>query len=88
MTVLGDVVISLDTAGRQAAERGYSLLSEARVLLVHGVLHLFGFDHEEGQDCARVLCGLGLGVEGALWLRGCLERPPALTPSALTRTSA
>lgn len=49
VNVLGDVVISLDTAGRQAAERGYSLLDETRVLLVHGVLHLLGFDHEEGE---------------------------------------
>ena len=48
VNVLGDVVISLDTAARQAAERGCGLRDEARVLLVHGVLHLFGFDHEEG----------------------------------------
>lgn len=49
INVLGDVVISLDTAGRQAAERGYGLLDESRVLLVHGVLHLLGYDHEEGE---------------------------------------
>lgn len=48
VTVLGDVVLSLDTAARQAAERGHSLLTEARVLLVHGVLHLLGYDHELG----------------------------------------
>lgn len=49
VNVLGDVVISLDTAARQAAERRYGLLDEARVLLVHGVLHLLGYDHEEGE---------------------------------------
>lgn len=48
VNVLGDVVISLDTAARQAAERGHTLLDECRILLVHGVLHLYGFDHEEG----------------------------------------
>lgn len=47
-TLLGDVVISLDTAMRQAEERGYTLLDEARVLLVHGTLHLLGYDHENG----------------------------------------
>jgi rRNA maturation RNase YbeY len=47
--MLGDVVISLDTAARQAQERGYTLIDEARVLLVHGVLHLLGYDHEEGR---------------------------------------
>lgn len=52
VNVLGDVVISLDTAARQAAERRYVLLDEARVLLVHGVLHLLGYDHEEGEQAA------------------------------------
>ena len=45
--VLGDLVLSLDTAQRQALERGHSLRTECRVLLVHGALHLLGFDHEE-----------------------------------------
>jgi probable rRNA maturation factor len=43
---LGDVVISIPTAARQAAEVGHSLAREVRVLLVHGVLHLLGHDHE------------------------------------------
>lgn len=44
--VLGDLVLSLDTAARQAAERGHGLRDEVRVLLVHGLLHLLGYDHE------------------------------------------
>jgi probable rRNA maturation factor len=44
--VLGDVVISIETAGRQAAERGHSLRAEILELLAHGLLHLLGFDHE------------------------------------------
>ena len=49
VAVLGDVVVSLDTAARQAAERQYSLRDECRILLEHGVLHLFGYDHELGR---------------------------------------
>ena len=48
--VLGDVVISLETAARQAAERGHSAAREVQVLLVHGVLHLLGHDHDEDED--------------------------------------
>jgi len=48
--VLGDIVISLETAERQAAERGHSTDHEIRVLLVHGLLHLVGHDHEEDGD--------------------------------------
>lgn len=51
--VLGDLVISLDTAERQAAELGHAVESELRVLLVHGLLHLLGLDHERGEDEAR-----------------------------------
>ena len=48
--VLGDLVISLDTSRRQADERGHSLQDEVRVLLVHGLLHLLGSDHETGDE--------------------------------------
>ena len=44
--LLGDVVISLDTARRQADERRASLEREVDRLLVHGILHLAGYDHE------------------------------------------
>jgi len=42
----GDLAISLDTAKRQAEEQGHSLRDEVRVLLLHGLLHLSGMDHE------------------------------------------
>jgi probable rRNA maturation factor len=42
---LGDVVISLDTARRQAEERGRTLWDEVTLLLAHGLLHLIGYDH-------------------------------------------
>jgi probable rRNA maturation factor len=43
--LLGDVVISLDTAERQARARRRELVAEVRFLLAHGVLHLVGYDH-------------------------------------------
>jgi probable rRNA maturation factor len=43
---LGDVVISTDTALRQAGEAGHSFEREVSELLIHGVLHLCGYDHE------------------------------------------
>lgn len=46
--VLGDVIVSIDTARRQAEERGHPLQREVQILLVHGILHLLGHDHENG----------------------------------------
>ena len=43
--LFGDVVISLDTAARQARSRRRELLAEVRFLLAHGLLHLVGYDH-------------------------------------------
>lgn len=43
---IGDVVISLDTAVRQATDNGFRLVEEVDRLLVHGILHLAGYDHE------------------------------------------
>jgi probable rRNA maturation factor len=51
----GDLAISLDTAARQAAAHGHTLRDEIRILLLHGTLHLAGFDHEadRGEMAAR-----------------------------------
>ncbi len=51
---LGDVVISVDTAKRQAARRGIPLQRELRTLLIHGCLHLHGLDHLRRSDRARM----------------------------------
>nr|GMD92157.1 endoribonuclease YBEY, chloroplastic isoform X2 [Ipomoea batatas] len=48
--MLGDIVISVETAAKQAEERGHTLLDEIRILLVHGLLHLLGFDHEISDE--------------------------------------
>ena len=51
----GDLAVSVDTAARQAEEFGHSIFVEVQVLLLHGLLHLAGFDHErdEGQMMRR-----------------------------------
>jgi probable rRNA maturation factor len=48
--LLGDIVISVETAVRQANEYGHSLTRELGFLTVHGILHLLGFDHIEEDD--------------------------------------
>ncbi|MBF6568520.1 MAG: rRNA maturation RNase YbeY [Candidatus Binataceae bacterium] len=50
---LGDVIISLDTACRQAAASGIKPPDRIRALLIHGLLHLLGFDHERSAADAR-----------------------------------
>ncbi|MGA1796639.1 MAG: rRNA maturation RNase YbeY [bacterium] len=52
--LLGDVVISVETAARQAKEVGHSLDRELTILLVHGILHLLGYDHMEKRDAERM----------------------------------
>jgi probable rRNA maturation factor len=47
---LGDIVISLDTAARQARSRHRPLLAEVRFLLAHGLLHLIGRDHSNPEE--------------------------------------
>ena len=50
---LGDVVISIDTARRQACELDQSVADRIRTLLIHGLLHLLGYDHERSKAEAR-----------------------------------
>ena len=50
---LGDIVINLHKAKRQALENGLSFDEELKRLLIHGLLHLLGYDHEQGKNAAR-----------------------------------
>jgi probable rRNA maturation factor len=52
--LLGDVVVSVPTARRQAAQRGESLGAELTMLLAHGLLHLLGWDHQTVADDRRM----------------------------------
>ncbi len=58
--LLGDVVISLDTAAREADEAGIALDERMSQLLIHGILHLLGFDHEQGEDAAEEMMAKSL----------------------------
>ena len=65
---LGDIVISVDTADRNARAEGHSREAEIRWLILHGALHLLGYDHEKDQGEMTMLElslreRLGLAVE-------------------------
>jgi len=51
--LLGDVVISTEMAWRQAGEHGLGLEEELLLLLIHGILHLLGYDHERSENDAH-----------------------------------
>ena len=53
VTALGDIVIARGVARRQAREAGHSELTELRVLALHGLLHLLGYDHERDDGRMR-----------------------------------
>ncbi|HOA14831.1 MAG TPA: rRNA maturation RNase YbeY [Bacillota bacterium] len=54
VSLLGDIVISLETARRQAADFGHTVEREVAYLAVHGTLHLLGYDHEDEADKAEM----------------------------------
>jgi probable rRNA maturation factor len=67
--MLGDVIISVDTARRQAKERARPLLDELTMLLGHGLLHLVGHDHRtKAED--KVMTALTRDLEAAARRRG------------------
>jgi rRNA maturation RNase YbeY len=51
--VVGDIVINLQQAKRQAKEHGMTFYEELTRLLIHGLLHLLGYDHERNKYHAR-----------------------------------
>jgi probable rRNA maturation factor len=65
---LGDIVIATGVAKRQATEAGHSYQSELRVLALHGLLHLLGYDHHAKDDRGRMA-----RVEARLRRRGGLR---------------
>ena len=71
--LLGDVIISVEKAAVQAKERKRSLHEEIVTLLVHGILHLIGYDHERSQRDARIMAGLEKKIYRALCEQGLLR---------------
>jgi probable rRNA maturation factor len=90
--VLGDVVVSFDTAARRARAEGRPIARELERYLAHGILHLLGYDHERPEDARRMaekeaalardegLVGAALreGAESKQWTR---SRTSTSTPS-------
>ncbi len=66
-TALGDIAIAFDTCAREAADHGKTVQAHVTHLMVHGILHLLGFDHIDDADAAlmettetRILASLGV----------------------------
>ena len=53
-TYLGDILISIPRAAQQAQAAGHPIEAEVQLLVVHGVLHLLGYDHAEADEKARM----------------------------------
>jgi rRNA maturation RNase YbeY len=71
--ILGDVVISVEQARRQAKERGKTLKSEMVTLLIHGILHLLGYDHEKSPRQAQIMFAYECKLYAHLCDRGLLK---------------
>ena len=71
--LLGDVVISVEKAEEQAKQRGRTLNEETVTLLIHGVLHLLGYDHERSAKDARIMGRLEKKIYRTLCEQGILK---------------
>lgn len=66
--LLGDVVISVETAREQARQQGHSIKRESALLLTHGLLHLLGYDHGSEEERERMRQMESEVVAGAAYL--------------------
>jgi probable rRNA maturation factor len=86
----GDLAISIPTARKQAVEQGHSLSTEVKVLILHGLLHLSGYDHEadEGQMARQErLLRARLGLPQGLIERAGLPKIVALKGHGFSRAA-
>jgi probable rRNA maturation factor len=73
--VLGDVIISLETARKQASEQGRTIAFEVTFLLAHGLLHLLGYDHRTRDEERRMMAMTDVLISAALPVRAPRSRP-------------
>ena len=71
--LLGDVIISVEQARRQAKERKIPLKIEMVTLLIHGILHLLGYDHESSRRQAKIMADLEQKLLSHLCERGLIK---------------
>jgi probable rRNA maturation factor len=71
--LLGDVVISVEKAREQARERGHTENEEIVTLLIHGVVHLLGYDHERSAKEARTMRRVENKIRRELCEQGLLQ---------------
>ena len=64
--VIGDVIISVEKAARQARQRRRSFADELEVLLIHGILHNLGYDHERSPEDEREMRAMERRLRRAL----------------------
>ncbi|MFP5234432.1 MAG: rRNA maturation RNase YbeY [Acidobacteriota bacterium] len=88
--VAGDLAISAETARKQATEQGHTVVSEIKILMLHGLLHLAGYDHEtdDGRMARReralrkkLALPLGLIERSAPQAQHGVKKAPAKQPS-------
>jgi probable rRNA maturation factor len=72
-SLLGDVIISVEKAAQQAKERRRTLEHEMVTLLIHGIVHLLGYDHERSTKDARAMERIEKRIYRALCERGLIE---------------
>jgi probable rRNA maturation factor len=88
--IAGDLAISVPTALRQATEQGHPLSTEVKVLILHGLLHLAGYDHEidNGKMARReLLLRARLGLPKGLIERATAAPQPSATKKKLAAPS-
>ena len=73
---LGDLALAWETCRAEAEARGVDVLDHATHLVLHGLLHLLGYDHRDGAE-ARVMEGLEARAMAAMGLRAPYEEEPA-----------
>ncbi len=78
--LLGDIVLCPAVTARQAAEHGRTPDAEAEYLLLHGLLHLLGFDHAEPEERAEMFA-----LKDTILARWAAERPDPATGSGVRR---
>ncbi len=73
VSLLGEVIISVEKAAEQARERGRTLEKEMATLLIHGIVHLLGYDHERSAKDARAMSRVEKRIHRRLCERGLIK---------------